>query len=140
VAKVAISDLNAPSAEALIADVRGIRPQANLDRVDLQSIPDGVAGVVNCTPMGMADHPGTAVDPTRYSPSAWVADVVYFPLDTLLVQKARNEGMRVMDGSGMALWQAVEAFQLITGHRPDASRMRASLQRLLAERREFAAQ
>ena len=139
-ARLAISDLNASSAESLIADVRVIRPQASLERVDLHSIPDGVAGVVNCTPMGMADHPGTAVDPTRYSPSAWVADIVYFPLDTLLVQKARNAGMRVMDGSGMALWQAVEAFQLIAGHRPNASRMQDSLQRLLADRREFAAQ
>ena len=139
-AKVAISDLNVNSAEALIADVRVIRPQAGLERVDLRSAPDGVAGIVNCTPMGMADHPGAAVDPTRYRPDAWVADIVYFPLDTLFVQKARGAGMRVMDGSGMALWQAVEAFRLITDHRPDASRMQASLQRLLAERREFAAQ
>lgn len=140
VAKVAISDLNAPSAEALIADVRAIRPRASLEPVDLASAPVGVEGIVNCTPMGMANHPGAAVDPTRYRPDAWVADIVYFPLDTLFVQKARGAGMRVMDGSGMALWQAVEAFRLITGHRPDASRMQASLQRLLAERREFAAQ
>jgi shikimate dehydrogenase len=139
-AKVAISDLNPTNAEALIADVRGIRPLAILECVDLPSTPDGATAVVNCTPMGMADHPGTAVDPTRYRQHAWVADIVYFPLNTLLVQKARNAGMRVMDGSGMALWQAVEAFQLITGHRPNASRMQDSLQRLLVERREFAAQ
>lgn len=139
-AKVAISDLNAPSAESLIADVRVIRPQAILERVDLPSTPDGVTGVVNCTPMGMADHPGTAVDPTRYRPNAWVADIVYFPLDTLFVRKARNAGMRVMDGSGMALWQAVEAFQLITGHKPNATRMQASLQALLAGRQEIAVQ
>ena len=139
-ARVAISDLSASSAEALIADVRAIRPRARLELVDLASTPDGVEGIVNCTPMGMVDHPGAAVDPTRYHPEAWVADIVYFPQDTLLVQKARHAGMRVMDGSGMALWQAFKAFQLITGHKPDASRMQASLQALLAGRREIAAQ
>ena len=139
-ARVAISDLSAMSAEALIADVRAIRPQASLEPVNLTSAPEGVEGIVNCTPMGMADHPGAAVDPTQYHPEAWVADIVYFPQDTLLVQKARHAGMRVMDGSGMALWQAVEAFQLITGHTPDASRMQASLHALLAGRREIAAQ
>ncbi len=139
-ARVAISDLSAMSAGALIADVGAIRPQASLERVDLTSAPEGVEGIVNCTPMGMADHPGAAIDPTQYHPEAWVADIVYFPQDTLLVQKARNAGMRVMDGSGMALWQAVEAFQLITGHKPDALRMQASLQKLLAERKEIAAQ
>ena len=139
-ARVAISDLSTSSVEALIANVRAIRPQAIVEPVDLALTPDGVEGIINCTPMGMADHPGAAVDPTRYHLDAWVADIVYFPQDTLLVQKARNAGMRVMDGSGMALWQAVEAFQLITGHKPDALRMQASLQALLAGRKEIAAQ
>ncbi len=139
-ARLAISDLSALSAKALIADVGAIRPQARLELVDLASAPEGARGIVNCTPMGMADHPGAAVDPTQYHRKAWVADIVYFPQDTLLVQKARHAGMRVMDGSGMALWQAVEAFQLITGHKPDALRMEANLQALLAGRREIAAQ
>lgn len=139
-ARVAISDLSRSSAEALMADVRAIRPQAFLEPVDLALTPDGAHGIVNCTPMGMVDHPGAAVDPTRYHLDAWVADIVYFPQDTLLVQTARNAGMRIMDGSGMALWQAVEAFQLITGHKPDALRMQASLQRLLVERKGIAAQ
>jgi shikimate dehydrogenase len=53
----------------------------------------------------------------------WVSDVVYFPLDTELVELARARGCRVMTGGGMAVHQAVGAFEHFTGRVPDAERM-----------------
>jgi shikimate dehydrogenase len=53
----------------------------------------------------------------------WVAEIVYFPLETPLLQAARARGCRTLDGGGMAVFQAVEAFRLFTGIVPDASRM-----------------
>jgi shikimate dehydrogenase len=56
-------------------------------------------------------------------PRHWVAEIVYFPLETELLRVARARGCRTLDGGGMAVFQAVEAFRLFTGITPDSERM-----------------
>ena len=58
-------------------------------------------------------------------PDLWVAEVVYMPLETELLRTARQIGSRTVDGAGMAVYQAAEAFRLFTGLPADVSRMRA---------------
>lgn len=53
----------------------------------------------------------------------WVADIVYFPLETELLRAARAIGCRTMAGGTMAVFQAVGAFRLFTEIEPDADRM-----------------
>jgi shikimate dehydrogenase len=53
----------------------------------------------------------------------WIADVVYFPIETAFLRAARERGCRTMSGGGMAVFQAVGAFRLFTGREPDAERM-----------------
>ena len=83
----------------------------------------GADGLVNCTPMGMAAHPGLPLDAALLRPALWVADIVYFPIETALLAAARALGCRTLDGGGMAVYQAVGAFQHFTGIAPDADRM-----------------
>jgi shikimate dehydrogenase len=52
-------------------------------------------------------------------------EIVYFPLETALLKAARARGCRVADGGGMAVGQAVGAFELFTGRPADAARMDA---------------
>lgn len=80
-------------------------------------------GLVHTTPMGMDKYPGVALDPALLSPKHWVSDVVYVPLETELLRAAQAKGCRVLDGSGMAVFQAVRAFELFTGVRADRERM-----------------
>ncbi|GAA4079436.1 shikimate dehydrogenase [Nocardioides kongjuensis] len=80
-------------------------------------------GLVNATPIGMHGHAGLPVAPAVVDPRLWVADVVYFPLETELVALARSRGCRVVPGGGMAVGQAVDAFELFTGRQADADRM-----------------
>ncbi|MFD2090944.1 shikimate dehydrogenase [Blastococcus deserti] len=82
-------------------------------------------GLVHATPTGMAAHPGLPVPADSLRPELWVADIVYRPLETALVRAARAVGCRVLDGGGMAVFQAVDAFRLFTGIEPDAERMLA---------------
>lgn len=82
-------------------------------------------GLVNCTPIGMAKFPGTPLDVALLHPALWVAEIVYFPLETALLRAARALGCRTLDGGGMAVFQAVDAFRLFTGIEPDAERMLA---------------
>lgn len=80
-------------------------------------------GLVNATPIGMAKYPGMPLPASLLRPELWVADIVYFPIETELLRTARALGCRTCDGGGMAVFQAVEAFRLFTGITPDAGRM-----------------
>ena len=80
-------------------------------------------GVVNCTPVGMAKYPGLPLPAALLRPAHWVAEIVYFPLETELLRTARALGCATLDGGGMAVFQAVGAFRLFTGLEPDAERM-----------------
>jgi shikimate dehydrogenase len=81
------------------------------------------AGAVNATPLGMAKYPGMPFPAHLLRPELWVADIVYFPLETELLREARARGCRTMAGGGMAVFQAVAAFRLFTCREPDAERM-----------------
>lgn len=91
---------------------------------DLPGLLAGADGFVHATPVGMHSHPGLPLDPDLLSPRHWVADVVYRPLETELVRAAQARGCAVLDGGQMAVGQAVDAFELITGIRPDPNLMR----------------
>jgi len=80
-------------------------------------------GLVNTTPIGMTKLPGTPVPPALLKASQWVAEIVYFPLETQLLRDARALGCRTLDGSVMAVFQAVKAFELFSGRQADADRM-----------------
>jgi shikimate dehydrogenase len=90
---------------------------------ELSDVIRSADGLVNATPMGMAAHPGSAVPAELLRPDLWVADVVYRPLDTDLLEAARAIGARTLSGAGMAVYQAVDAFRIFTGIEPDADRM-----------------
>jgi len=79
-------------------------------------------GIVNCTPIGMAHHPGLPFDPALLDERHWLVDVIYRPTVTALVQAARDRGCRVATGAGMAIGQAVDSFRLMTGLTPDPER------------------
>lgn len=83
-------------------------------------------GIVNATPIGMDNAPGMPVDAAVLRPDSWVADIIYFPLETELLARARALGCRTLSGASMAVFQAVKAFELFTGRPADADAMRAT--------------
>ncbi|HHW1691313.1 TPA: shikimate dehydrogenase, partial [Pseudomonas aeruginosa] len=82
-------------------------------------------GLVNTTPVGMAKLPGMPVPAELLRADLWVAEVIYFPLETELLRQARALGCRTLDGGTMAVFQAVKAFELFSGVAADAARMQA---------------
>ncbi|BBH35551.1 shikimate dehydrogenase [Pseudomonas sp. St290] len=95
---------------------------------DLASAMADADGMVNTTPMGMAKLPGMPVPVELLRGELWVAEIVYFPLETELLRNARALGCRTLDGGNMAVFQAVKAFELFSGVAPDAQRMLAHFQ------------
>ena len=90
-------------------------------------------GLVNASPIGMFSHPGIPIEPESLHPRLWVADIVYRPAETALIQTARSLGCAVMPGKAMAVGQAADTFQLVTGLQPDRDRMRRHLEALIDE-------
>ncbi|MBO1908682.1 shikimate dehydrogenase [Microvirga sp. 3-52] len=135
-AAVAHALLNSGASEVTIVDTDEARAQnlatslcgrfgerRALAGTSVQEAMAAADGMVNTTPLGMAKYPGMAVPADLLRPDLWVADIVYFPLETELLRKARARGCRTMPGGGMAVFQAVGAFRLFTGLEPDAERM-----------------
>lgn len=135
---VAYALLDAGARRLLIADeAAGVaatlvqRLQPHFPAADLEAVEDVAAavqfsdGVVNATPIGMHGHPGSPLAASLLRAPRWVADVVYFPLDTQLLRDARAAGCATLHGGGMAVFQAVRAFELFSGVTPDAERMLA---------------
>jgi len=90
---------------------------------DLERALRGAGGLIQATPVGMDAHPGLPVDPRLLRPDHWVVDIIYFPLETELVHRARALGCRVMTGGAMAVHQHAAAFRLLTGRPADIRRM-----------------
>ncbi|MCA1441434.1 shikimate dehydrogenase [Ensifer sp. IC4062] len=90
---------------------------------DLAATMPDASGLIHATPTGMAKYPGLPLDAELLNERHWVAEIVYFPLETALLREARRRGCRTLDGGGMAVFQAVGAFRLFTGLEPDAARM-----------------
>lgn len=123
--RLVICDPSGYRARDLADRIALLRPQKTLQAVtDVAAIdPMTFDGVVNATPLGMASHPGMSIDPSILPIKAWVADIVYFPLKTQLLDRACKRGHRIMFGRGMAIHQAVAAFELFTGLKANADRM-----------------
>lgn len=77
--------------------------------------------LVNTTSLGMRGQPPLSVDLAPLPQEAVVADLVYVPLQTALLQAARQRGLATADGLGMLLHQAVRGFQLWFGVRPEVT-------------------
>ena len=121
---LAVHDVDADRADACV--VR-LAKRFGDDRVtavdDLERALADAQGLVNATPVGMVGHEGLPVPASVVRPELWVSDIVYFPLETELVALARSRGCRVLPGGGMAVQQAVGAFEHFTGLPADAGRM-----------------
>jgi len=120
VGRLAVFDTNPDKAAALIdrlADPRAERAE------DAQVAIGSADGLVNATPVGMKGYPGCPVPVEWLRPDLWVADIVYFPAETDLLRAARKQGCRTLPGAGMAIFQAVKAFELFSGIAPDPEAM-----------------
>ncbi|MFF3373798.1 shikimate dehydrogenase [Streptomyces sp. NPDC002680] len=92
---------------------------------DLPALMARADGLVHATPTGMSTHPGLPLPADLLHPDLWIVDVVYRPLETELVRIARALGCTALNGVGMVVFQAADAFQLFTGRTPDRLRMLA---------------
>jgi shikimate dehydrogenase len=111
--------------------------KAKLDAMPLDTWPAATADaalVVNATSAGMKGVPNLALSLDRLPNDAAVSDIVYNPLETDLLKRARARGLRTVDGLGMLMHQAVPSFAAFFGVTPKVTpALRSELEQALAD-------
>jgi shikimate dehydrogenase len=127
--QLVVVDKDADRARALAERLDRYFPgRAGID--DLAGAMRNASGLIQATPVGMAQHPGLPLAEELLKPSLWVSEIVYVPLETPLLKAARRIGCRTADGGHMNVGQALGGFRLFTGLDADAARMEAHFRRL----------
>lgn len=138
---IAVALAQAGAAEVAVVARRPTAAQAVIDvlgpvgRVARSGDLAAMEVIVNATPVGMGERGGDLpLDPTQLHPGQLVADAVYHPLDTALLQAARAVGATTLDGLGMLVHQASLQQWHWTGVAGDPEVMRAAALAELARR------
>jgi shikimate dehydrogenase len=78
--------------------------------------------LVNATSLGMTGQPPLDLDLSALPEDAVVYDIVYAPLETQLLGRARGRGLDTVDGLEMLVGQAAVAFAILFGEEPPRDR------------------
>ena len=88
------------------------------------------AAIVHATPLGMFPHVNECFFNGNI-PAEVVFDMVYNPMETQLVQRARAQGKAVVPGADMFIEQAVGQFEIWTGESaPRPAMIKAAMEAL----------
>ncbi|MBM7581262.1 shikimate dehydrogenase [Caldicoprobacter guelmensis] len=76
--------------------------------------------VINTTPVGMWPHIDVMpIENFEFLPHMTVVDIIYNPLETLFLKKARQTGCITINGLDMLVGQAIKAIEIWTGVKVD---------------------
>ena len=132
VSEIRIFDTDRAKTEQLAAQLKShgeARPAGSVE-----DAMRGATGVVNGSPVGMLPNRGTPIPDVLLHKDVWVADAVYTPLWTPLLNAAKAKGAEVMTGRELAVYQAADAFELFTGLKPSAVEMGNAFDAVMARR------
>jgi 3-dehydroquinate dehydratase/shikimate dehydrogenase len=79
--------------------------------------------IVNCTPVGMHPHGGSPLESGELN-CRLVMDLIYRPLKTELLRRAKSRGIAIISGVDMFLAQGIAQWQLWMGEPAPQSVMR----------------
>ena len=119
ICEVRLANRTLSRAEALAADFGRAVTTVPWDQINAAM--DGTSLLVNTSALGMTGQPDLELDLHDLPDTAVVNDIVYSPLDTTLLRKAKTRGNSVVDGLGMLLHQARPGFTAWFGEEPTVS-------------------
>jgi shikimate dehydrogenase len=89
---------------------------------DVPRLLKGAKLLINASSLGMKGQPELKIDLSPMAKDAVVADIVYVPLKTKLLEAAQQRGFKTSDGLDMLLYQAVRGFTLWFGKKPEVTK------------------
>jgi shikimate dehydrogenase len=115
-------------AYALAESLKRFRPGLDIavaDRVAM--LPGHTDGWVNCTPVGMVGHEGSAIPGAFLQGARWAFDAVYTPARTQFLMEAEAAGLDLISGYELFFHQGVKAFEIFCGREVDQAVLREAL-------------
>ncbi|MBI5561358.1 MAG: shikimate dehydrogenase [Deltaproteobacteria bacterium] len=132
-ASVVVVNRTRDRAERLVEEYAGLFRSAEIKAAGLSELSSNAAGLfasadllVNATSAGLMDKDELDLPLDRLPKHAIVSDIIYSPLETSLLKKAKFFGFKTHSGLGMLVHQGGVAFELWTGIAPPLDVMRAS--------------
>ena len=89
---------------------------------DVPRLLKGAKLLINASSLGMKGQPELKIDLSPMAKDAVVADIVYVPLKTKLLEAAQQRSFKTSDGLDMLLYQAVRGFTLWFGKKPEVTK------------------
>lgn len=108
---------------ARVAPLAECALKAKLTAFDWDDRAKAAAGaklIINATSLGLNDKDPLDAPAEHAAPNAIAFDLVYKPLHTHFLRSAESQGLQVVDGLGMLIYQAAAAFEIWFGQKPDA--------------------
>jgi shikimate dehydrogenase len=114
--RVSIANRTPARAEQLVRDLPGpsLVPWEHRDAAVANH-----ALIVNTTALGMEGKEKLTIDLSHAASGTAVADIVYVPLETPLLQDAVARGLKPVEGLGMLLYQGIPGFRSWFGIEPE---------------------
>ena len=119
IAEIRLVNRTMSRAASLAKDLGG--PVVPIDWAKRADALDGADLLVNTTVLGMRGQDPLDIDLAALPAAAIVADIVYAPLETDLLDAAHRRGNKTVDGLGMLLHQARPAFAAWFGREPEVT-------------------
>ncbi|SFD17699.1 shikimate dehydrogenase family protein [Tropicimonas isoalkanivorans] len=132
-AEIRLFDIDPARAAALAEALADAAPGTRVSSVEsIEAAAKGATALINCTPLGMVGHPGTAIPRACLRGVDWVFDAVYTPLETQFLRDAAAGGVQIVSGYELFFYQGVHAWEIFTGLPLDENRLREDLAAVVA--------
>lgn len=119
---IAVRESGLAVAEAMCEELKTIRSDVKAEYCLLDEVQGDYTLVVNATPVGM--YPKTEFSPLTEKAISQINtehfyDLIYNPLETMLMSMMKAKGVNVSGGMDMLVWQAVAAHTIWDGSQYD---------------------
>ena len=122
-----------PARAKILAKAVGPPAQAISEAEAFADLVATADGLVNATPLGMAEHPGSPLAAESIGPQAWAFDAVYTPTKTAFLEACRAKGLACLTGFDLFRAMAVRSFEAYTGREVDQAAILPLLDQLRPE-------
>ncbi len=134
--KIGFRDLDTRKADLLAKDLRdkaGADAESISDDESFAAFAADVDCLINATPLGLKRTDPLPIRSESILKKHLVCDLVYNPLDTMLLRTAKSRGAKRLAGLGMLLYQGVIAFEIWTGEKAPVQTMKNALARQIGD-------
>ncbi|MDI6783092.1 MAG: shikimate dehydrogenase [bacterium] len=125
-----VMDIDTAKTNKLVADIKRSNPAVQAEAITTPQLPAVLKEIdilVNATPIGMQPEDPLLIEPDWLRPALKVFDLIYNPLETKLVQVARQQGCLATNGLNMLIQQGAASFEIWTGIQPPVEIMRQAI-------------